>query len=557
MAINISGSTIIDDSRNIVNAGIITATAFSGDGSGLTGVASTDNIITSTASTFANINSTGIVTATAFSGDGSGLTGVGVGTEDSINTSGIITASTISANEFIGTGDKLIFSPSITSFSPTDGSTGVNALSSPDISVTYNQPVNIGTGVTITLRKDSASGTIVESYEVGVSTRATLSNQTLTIDPTDNFDYDQEYYVVIPQGTVTNYVDGNNALLDTYNFTTEAGPVVTSVTPDFGATDVGISTNITFTYDKTIRAGVGTITLRTVSAAGTITESYDVTSSGRLTFSTNTLTIDPTSDLDINTNYYVVVPNNAVAGYAGTDTYEFTTLNFVLNSIDPSNGATNVAVDTNITLTFNSPPTKGTGTVELRSGSVGGSLIESFDAASSGQITVSGNDWILNPSSNLSYEDTVYTIIPSTAIVSYEGLNIGGGTDSHSFTVEAPALGDSYEGGYLICKASTVRWIVAPAATEVSETWYSRNSAVTAAEASAACGDWFVPTCGQLQNPGYACRTYWDSYSPAGYWSSTSQTSTNAWRVFFDSGGVAANDKSSPNCVRAFRCVSY
>ena len=56
--------------------GVVTATSFSGDGSGLTGVASTDNIITSTASTFANINSTGIVTAVSFSGDGSSLTGI-------------------------------------------------------------------------------------------------------------------------------------------------------------------------------------------------------------------------------------------------------------------------------------------------------------------------------------------------------------------------------------------------------------------------------------------------------------------------------------------------
>ena len=38
MAIKISGSTIIDDSRNIVNAGIVTASSFSGDGSNLTGV---------------------------------------------------------------------------------------------------------------------------------------------------------------------------------------------------------------------------------------------------------------------------------------------------------------------------------------------------------------------------------------------------------------------------------------------------------------------------------------------------------------------------------------
>jgi len=49
--------------------GVVTASSFVGDGTGLTGVASTDNIITSTASTFANINSTGIVSATSFEGN--------------------------------------------------------------------------------------------------------------------------------------------------------------------------------------------------------------------------------------------------------------------------------------------------------------------------------------------------------------------------------------------------------------------------------------------------------------------------------------------------------
>ena len=65
-------------SANNINAtGVVTATSFVGSGSGLTGVASTDNIITGTAATFtAGINVTGVVTATSFVGDGSELTGV-------------------------------------------------------------------------------------------------------------------------------------------------------------------------------------------------------------------------------------------------------------------------------------------------------------------------------------------------------------------------------------------------------------------------------------------------------------------------------------------------
>ena len=76
-AITLGASSGIITATGVNVTGVVTATSYQGDGSSLTGVASTDNIITSTSSTFANINSTGIVTAISFSGDGSGLSGVG------------------------------------------------------------------------------------------------------------------------------------------------------------------------------------------------------------------------------------------------------------------------------------------------------------------------------------------------------------------------------------------------------------------------------------------------------------------------------------------------
>ena len=72
-AITLGASSGIITATGINVTGVVTAASYQGDGSSLTGVASTDNIITSTASTFANINSTGIITAISFSGDGSGL----------------------------------------------------------------------------------------------------------------------------------------------------------------------------------------------------------------------------------------------------------------------------------------------------------------------------------------------------------------------------------------------------------------------------------------------------------------------------------------------------
>ena len=59
-------------------------------------------IQTQDTSTFSGINATGIISASSFVGDGSGLTGVGIGSTGSINTSGIITA-----NSFSGDGSQL------------------------------------------------------------------------------------------------------------------------------------------------------------------------------------------------------------------------------------------------------------------------------------------------------------------------------------------------------------------------------------------------------------------------------------------------------------------
>ena len=100
--------------------GTVTATAFVGSGTGLTGVASTDYIITSTASTFSHINSTGVVTATKFVGDGSELTGVsGFATALSSDTTSIL-------NKFFKTPREVV----------------------------------TGTGVSITIESDAASGNI-------------------------------------------------------------------------------------------------------------------------------------------------------------------------------------------------------------------------------------------------------------------------------------------------------------------------------------------------------------------------------------------------------------
>ena len=124
----------------------------------------------------------------------------------------------------------------------------------------------------------------------------------------------------------------------------------------------------------------------------------------------------------------------------------------------------------------------------------------------------------------------------------------------------------------IICKAGGTAWIVAPVSTQVTSTWNGSTttqvgdkccvcdwSSLCSAMVSAGFNpsDWFVPCYQLLQNPGYVCRTNWDSFSATRYWSSTEITATVAYFVCYLNGNASYGAKTGTYCVRAFRCVTY
>ena len=179
-------------------SGVITATKFSGDGSGLIGVASTDNIITGTAATFNNVVKVG--------------TGI---TMDS--TSGIVTATA-----FYGDGSNLTFAPKIIAFDPAALSTGVAANT--NITITFDQDIEFyGTG-TIELRSTSASGTVIEDFNINGPTPPSglsISGTQLIINPTSNLADNTVVYVILPaQGIRATSGQAYYAGSNNYNFRT-------------------------------------------------------------------------------------------------------------------------------------------------------------------------------------------------------------------------------------------------------------------------------------------------------------------------------------------------
>ena len=158
----------------------------------------------------------GVVTAVAFYGDGSEITGVGLGTASSINTTGIITAGRFSGDgsgltDVGGYLAGLIYSPSVA-----DTNVGVSS----NISIIFNKHI-VAVGGTITLRTDSPTGTIVESFTVGTSSSITINGAKLTINPTNSLGAATTHYVVVPSGVVEDtFGTGGNLEINDYYFTT-------------------------------------------------------------------------------------------------------------------------------------------------------------------------------------------------------------------------------------------------------------------------------------------------------------------------------------------------
>jgi len=106
-------------------------------------------------------------------------------------------------------------------------------------------------------------------------------------------------------------------------------PTVISFSPADEANTVAVGSNVVLTFSEGIQRGTGTINLKT--AAGTLVESFDAATSGRLSLSGSTLTLDPTASLANGTGYRVefgagTVHDLAMNDYVGTTNYNFTTV---------------------------------------------------------------------------------------------------------------------------------------------------------------------------------------------------------------------------------------
>ncbi|MBV5302689.1 MAG: Ig-like domain-containing protein [Chlorobium sp.] len=96
----------------------------------------------------------------------------------------------------------------------------------------------------------------------------------------------------------------------------------------------------------------------------------------------------------------------------------------------------------NIELMFSEEIRKGTGTIEIHSGSPGGTVVESYDAATSSNLTISGSTLIINPTAELKYQTQYYVTFDENSIYDTAANHYAGNT-AYNFTTRAdPYAGD-------------------------------------------------------------------------------------------------------------------
>ncbi|OFX97570.1 MAG: hypothetical protein A2W90_09655 [Bacteroidetes bacterium GWF2_42_66] len=236
--------------------------------------------------------------------------------------------------------------PTVSSVSvPANGTyrTGQNL----DFTVTFNQAVTINTSggipsipVTIGVTTVHAllSGTV--SGATGATFRYTvLNNQedtngiTLGSAIATNGATIQNAALLNAITTLNNIGSTSAVLIDA------VVPTLTASLPADNASNSTLSGNIVLTFDDTMQAGSGNITIKK-SSDGSIFE--QVASNGsKVTFATTQVTVNPSGILEKGTAYYLEIDNaalkddagNPFAGISGSTTLNFTTVNVVVNEI--------------------------------------------------------------------------------------------------------------------------------------------------------------------------------------------------------------------------------
>ena len=220
-------------------------------------------------------------------------------------------------------------------------------------------------------------------------------------------------------------------------------PLLSSSSPVDGATDISFNDNLVLNFDENVYVQSGNIEIRDASddSLFEIIPVGDARVSGT---GTSTITVDPDGTFLGGSDYYVLLDTgafidlatNSYAGIATSTGLNFTTASTALTSSVPADEATDVVLNSTITLNFNEAVLVNTGNIVIHKLS-DGSVWDSIDV-NSAQVTGSGTSTLVITQSDVLEPNVEYYVtIDATALVNGAGIAFTGITDNSTLNFTA------------------------------------------------------------------------------------------------------------------------
>ncbi|MEK3714058.1 Ig-like domain-containing protein [Paenibacillus sp. FSL R7-0333] len=368
------------------------------------------------------------------------------------------------ANSYAGISDKETWQftteeapdttpPVVSGFSPKDGAT--NEEIGTNLTLAFNEDVQKGEGQ---IKIINSTNSEVPPVTLPVdSDEVIIDGKVVTINPEADLDYSTTYYVQIENNAFADMSGNSYAGITndtTWRFTTtsepdKTAPIVSTYSPENGATEVAIGANLELAFSENVVAGEGSIKIYSPDsdkAVATIAASDAI-------ILNNKATIHLAQHLEYGTSYYVLITEDAFADSSGnffagildSTTWQFTTPAApdttapVLNAYSPANGATGVAIGTNLELTFSENVKAGEGNIVIYN-SANHAPAATIPAAS-GNVSIQSNVVTINPTDDLKYDASYYVQIGAGAFTDLAGNSYAGNAESTVWqftTTDAP-----------------------------------------------------------------------------------------------------------------------
>jgi hypothetical protein len=246
----------------------------------------------------------------------------------------------------------------------------------------------------------------------------------------------------------------------TISFTTPAlpaPPTIQALSPADNATNVDVSGNLSVVFNKNVRFNTTATPhyiriykdaslLHTITCVSTVS-SY---SEGTANITTNTLTINPTDNLSLNSNYYITIDNGAIestdngifAGFTDATTWNFSTpAPLTIVSYTPTPGTQTAPIADNISITFSENIALGAAGY-LSIYKTGNGTFDDFHVSST-KLTINGATLTINPDPDFVYSTTYDILMDAGLVVSAtSGVPCPAITDHNQWqfkTVDPPA----------------------------------------------------------------------------------------------------------------------